>query len=346
MHSAFNKLIYIANQFCRILLPRGIYIRLRWVAKQRLLKALNEQGGMNEITFTNTDFITCDGKKLVSDSAGNYELEEFRQDCELVLCCAFLGRHQILRQIIIESFSSQNGDNIRWMLVGSSDEDFNFILSMAKLTGRVAGFLSNNSPLGKKWKTCLVHAGLYYNSDLYGITGSDDFLSSSLIDSLLSNYRSNVNNVSSKDIIPSLYAVKEWFVIIYKQNTSLMPRALLCEYNPKYAVQPLGAGRFYTQDFMKEVNFNIFDGDKERQLDDRGYNEIVDRKKITSYLPIEDGPLVSVKGNWAQLSTINDFLASLQLKITRTSSKEDDLIKHSMSDSTNKYLFNSTDIKN
>lgn len=337
MQPFFFKLINFANQTCRIILPRGIYIRLRWVSKQLLLKYLNEPNNKKEIPFTKSNFVMCDGRQVSSNFSDKFELDGEQEECDLVLCCAFIGRHKILKQIIIESLASKNGKNIRWMLVGSKDEDFDFILSMAKSTGCVAGFLARNSPLGVKWNACIINAGRYYNSKIYGITGSDDIISSKLIDSVLSKY--SLDNNKDDESVPSLYASLDWLVYVNKNENSLRPKIYQCRYNAGQASQPIGAGRFYSRKFMKEVSFNIFDEDKSRQLDDRGYKEIINRNRKINYLSIDDGLIISVKGDWEQLNSINDFFASLQLNIHECS--QESILNHKteLSASTCKYLF-------
>ena len=272
-------------------------------------------------------------------SAPSVDAPMNQEACELVMCCAFSGRHRVLRRVIEESLAAQAGRAVRWMLAGSTTEDHAFIEAMAKTTGRVAGFVCENRPLGRKWRHCMILAGRYYDAEIYGITGSDDIISSRLIDHVIGRFRSDSASGLGWNYLPSLYAGMEWLVAITDDSQASFPQIIRCCYGYDAVFQPLGAGRFYTRPFLREVDFEIFDSRLERLLDDRGYFEVCDRGKLIDYYTIEDGPIISVKGNWPQLNKVDDILSAPQLDPREFSFEGCSLIRNSVSLSTFRYLF-------
>lgn len=232
--------------------------------------------------------------------------------CDLVLCCAFTGRHHILDKIVEESLADATHE-VRWMLCGSTPEDEEFIRALAAKTRKVAGFTCKNLPLGRKWQTCVHRAHSHFDASLFGIVGSDDFVSKKLIRSIVDRHVRNLQLSEVAAFMPAMYCALEWLVCHVDPKANLPPNIIKCSYEFNTAFQPLGAGRFYTQEFLNSCNGLIFDSTLDRLLDDRGFKEVIDRGKSVEYYSIEDGPLVSVKGEWKQLNSFKGFLEAKTL---------------------------------
>lgn len=257
---------------------------------------------------------------------------------DLVLCCAFTGRHHIVRQIVSEAVLNRER-NVHWMLTGSTDEDAAFIETLAATTGRVTGFVCENRPLGRKWQTCMHTAFSHFRSPLYGIVGSDDIVSHTLIAYIIDTHRAAVSVPSSAAFVPSLYCSLEWLVAHIDARSDLALGIVRCNYEYSSTFQPLGAGRFYTRAFIEECNGIIFESDKERQLDDRGFFEIRDRRKHIEYYTMEDGPLISVKGDWAQLNSFDALLDAPTVDVREFTFEGYRLLERTVGDSTRRFLF-------
>jgi hypothetical protein len=141
-------------------------------------------------------------------------------ECEIVLCCSFTGRHDILQQIIHESTTCNA--TVRWMLCGSTPEDTSFIEMIARQTGVVAGFNCENRPLGRKWQTCVVEATKLFKAETFGIIGSDDFASRRLLDHIAGLIRKE----REAEIYTDLYCTLEWLLWIRNDESPLSPNIL------------------------------------------------------------------------------------------------------------------------
>ena len=293
----------------------------------------------NELAIPIAPFVECDGTLIPSDEMLLGSIANKGETCELVFCCAFTGRHRIIQKIVEETLCSNEAQGVRWMLTGSTQEDEKFIRALSRKTRKVAGFIVENRPLGRKWQTCMYYATRYYQSQLYGITGSDDIISNKLVDYIIRRHRKNVELIKNPFFLPGMYGTLEWLVSHTNKQHALVPQIIKCSYRYDTAFEPLGAGRFYTRKFMEECDGFIFESNQERLLDDRGYFEVRNRGKSLEYYTIEDGPLISVKGDWVQLNSIGDFLSAKTLTLEEYSFAGYEDLKKSLSDATHKFLF-------
>jgi len=259
---------------------------------------------------------------------------------DLVLCCAFKGRQELVRKIIHESLSDPSL-KISWMLTGSTPEDAAFIYALASSTGRVAGFICANRPLGRKWQSCVQRAHQYYDAPLFGIVGSDDIVSHRLLGHIIRKHRKNYETKKLSQFMPALYCSLEWLVCHIDPLAPLSPNIVRCNYEYSTTFQPLGAGRFYTREFLEDCGGIIFESDKNRLLDDRGYFEVCQRNGHIEYYTMEDGPLICVKGKWTQLNSFDALLDAPTVDLQEFTFEGYALLKESLDPSTLKYLFQS-----
>jgi hypothetical protein len=323
----------------RRLLPRSVHSTARSFAKAVLPSALfdKEVGAAPPIVDRDSiadfldPFIGCDlgGASQASESTPNRKEGGGRVPCKLVLCCAFLGRHDILRAIVEESLSSDEGKHVGWMLAGSTKEDYQLIQSLADKHPRIAGFTVPNDPLGQKWQACVYHALQHFEAPLYGITGSDDVVSRKLIDHIIERDLRNKEAALNRHLVPSMYGTMEWLIC---QTPG--PQITRCCYSIRKLFQPLGAGRFYTQEFLKACGGKIFESAKSRHLDDRGFIEATRRGAIFEYYTVEDGAIISVKGGWKQLNGVAKIIDSNQVEMEEFTFFGQDLVRGMVSEET------------
>jgi hypothetical protein len=335
------------DRLCRAALPAALHGRLRVQALRIFLPPADTshltkcQG--YEVQERAVHFRARGVSEIISfDRHGVLETPAALFDpvkCDVVLCCAFTGRHRVLRQVIQESFAANA--RVNWMLVGSTREDEQFIAALATSTGRVAGAALKNRPLGRKWQSCISLARAHYDAELFGITGSDDILSSRLLNSIFERMRSNKEKAAEigATFSPSVYATLEWVVVVTDSSHAAFPQIFKCNYRYEDAFQPLGAGRFYTAAFLREVEGRIFESSLDRLLDDRGYFLVRDHGKLVDYHTIEDGPVISVKGAWSQLNSVDDLISAPQLNVREYSFEGHHRLQESLSPAVLKFLF-------
>ena len=117
-------------------------------------------------------------------------------------------------------------------------------------------------------------------------------------------------------------------------QSNLSPEIIRCSYEQKTAFQPLGAGRFYSREFLDSCNSRIFDSCLDRLLDDRGFELVLAQGGSVEYYSIEDGPLISVKGDWGQLNSFSNFISAPTLVLDEYSFEGYSLLQQSLSQQT------------
>lgn len=143
----------------------------------------------------------------------------------------------------------------------------------------------NNFPLGSKWQAG-VNAAKMLKADPLIINGSDDILSPEYfkkVEAFIAN---------GYDFI----GLKNWYVYDKKEMFHF-------HYTP---AQPLGGGRAYTAKLLNKLNWVLFDIDRNKLLDDLGYNK-VRMQRIKSIL-LYDPLILSVKGDWPVMNPIDKML--------------------------------------
>jgi hypothetical protein len=221
------------------------------------------------------------------------------------------------------------------MLAGSSDEDRGFMERLAGETGRVSGLVCDNAPLGRKWQTCVRAAHRLYNADLYAITGSDDILSHRLIEHVVRSREADLAKPAG--VGPDFYCVTGW--LVHGEAPGFDPMLLKCSYRWEKAFQPLGAGRFYSRQFLDRVSGLVFDSGRARGLDGRGYGLVRELGGLVAYCTVEDGPVVSIKGEWEQLNRLETFFRVDTLLIEECSFEGYRLLRASLHPETFARLF-------
>lgn len=339
----FHRLLRSGSRILRAVLPTHRYLRLRravgaGLAEYRRGREISvEPSGGGDVVSLLLHRVSRD--EVAAPLGPVVGLRDRPETCALVLCCAFTGRREVLERIVAETLTAREAAGLRWMLVGSTADDLELIQKLAARDARIAGCIIENKPLGRKWQSCVHFATRHFDAELYAIVGSDDFLSSTLLDHIITRHRHNLRQSAGAAILPAMYGTLEWLVCNINDASSFAPQIMRCSYGYDTAFQPLGAGRFYTKDFLGKRGGLIFESNKERLLDDRGFFDVQDNGFAIEYYRLEDGPLVSVKGNWEQLNKIDAFLSAQTLKLQEFSFEGRDLIRRTMNAETLSFMF-------
>lgn len=148
-----------------------------------------------------------------------------------------------------------------------------------------------NYPLGRKWQEG-VSAAMKLKADPLIINGSDDILSKNFFD-------------VSDGLIEKGYhfiGLKSWYV-------QWQGRV----YHFRYDDFCLGSGRVYTRELLTKINYNVFDGVKHKHLDDCGWYRVQASQMKMALL--EDPLVISVKGDWPVMNTMDKFFKSKTAKL-------------------------------
>jgi len=228
---------------------------------------------------------------------------------DIVICVAFLQRHDILR-LVIDNLQDAPL-SLAWVLVGSSKEDLAFLKSLGRVHDNVFGLQCQNNPLGKKWRFAVHAAEQLCRFDLMGITGSDDVLASKLVENVHRQYtRDREFKKTNLGGAPALYAVQHWHMLDLNRQSAHFGAVFRIAYRDETAWMPIGAGRFYTEDFIREFSDDIFDENKERLLDDDGFHKIVEQGEPIAMVEDADYTFLSIKHGEDELNAFEVILTA------------------------------------
>ena len=242
--------------------------------------------------------------------------EKGRECCDIVVCCAFLGRYGILEAAVKELCTSASRQLTAVCLVGSSREDKDFLLRLTGRYPRVVGLLAGNRPIGRKWQTAVDLARAIYEFELLAITGSDDVLPTELLSTILKRHRVHQKNDNSGTLTPGLYATMQWMALSASTGPTMSPNLVKLNYKTFGLQIPLGAGRFYSRKMIDRCDGNIFDPKLNVLLDDKGFYQTVALGFGVDYYTVNDGVVLSVKGNWSQLNAFDKILSASTIDVT------------------------------
>jgi asparagine synthase (glutamine-hydrolysing) len=209
---------------------------------------------------------------------------------KIVVVIAFTGRYGILEENV-KLLNMQTEDNVGIVLVGSSNNDLNFLKNISSKYNNVYYAMVANNPCGLKWQTGTYYARLF-NPDAIMILGSDDLLSLNYIKQFY-EYIENGYDLVGK---------KRWFSISYGD-----PKIYKVSYTNKVEIS-LGAGRMYSKKILDKCDWKLFEFLRDRCLDDLGYFSV---KKKSGKLFIDNDEnvcVLSVKGNWDQFNPFDKII--------------------------------------
>ena len=221
---------------------------------------------------------------------------------EIVVCTAFAGRHDCVKFLADEIIAAS--DRIGLVLCGSDEEDSKLIESLSRRCPRIGGIFHPNRPLGMKWQAVMDAARAMTDASIYGIVGSDDLPSAKLLRMVQRWAVEPCGEKTSRGLI----APMEWLVWDVGETSTTSPGIFRLNYRLESQFQPIGAGRFYFREALDACDWVLFDVDKNRNLDDLGFAQMLYHERAVQLYSVEDGPLVSLKGDWSQLNPLSAIL--------------------------------------
>lgn len=265
--------------------------------------------------------------------------------CDVIVCCAFYGRYDILDLVLREGThkSRQEDPEVMFCLVGSTKEDRLFLESATQRNHNVFGVIAENNPVGRKWQTSVQAAFEACDFELLGITGSDDILPSQLLKRIVRRHRENLVNAGQGHLLPALYATLEWLIYAKGAKQKYTPQLVKCNYKQATAIMPIGGGRFYSKSFVSQVNGVLFDIKRDKLLDDRGF-ELVEKLGMgVEYYPIQEGSVFNVKGDWVQMNEFDAIASAPTIDVREFSFEGYGLLQEQLSESVFESVFGTSD---
>lgn len=347
LNSPKRVIILIFEPSARLLLPAKWYLKLR-----NVMKTITQKKATNVEIRRETHSIkakSSDAAKPISNILFNAKeftsvshlLEEYegKINCSIVVCCAFLGRHDLLRLVIEETQHTSLGTDVYVCLVGSNSADFEFLKAMTSKYPNVVAYIVKNNPVGAKWQSTVNTAVEIFNYELLGITGSDDILSKNLLDNISSRHSENLRNNCDGSLTPGLYATMEWLIYAVGEKQEYLPQIIKCNYKLESAIEPIGGGRFYSRQFLDSINNQIFDCSIDRLLDDKGFEEISLTGSGVEYYDLQTGFVLNVKGDTQQMNPMAAIVNSSTVESSEFSFRGYNLITSYLSDDVQRKIF-------
>jgi hypothetical protein len=221
---------------------------------------------------------------------------------DVITVIAFQERHHVLSIVVNEIFKAQTYNlNIGLVLACSSEDDLAFSKKLQSQHTHIGVVFCDNNPLGNKWQIA-VNCARNFNTKTLMITGSDDLVTADYISNThrhVCNYRNNCYVMAG---------VNYWYMLAYKKNTAFLKMALWGTRYKNMMSMPLGAGRIYNTTFLDSIDWQIFDRNLDSTLDDKGYNITISSNKKIFYVTPDNGFVVSIKGNWDAINSLNTIL--------------------------------------
>lgn len=262
--------------------------------------------------------------------------------CGTVVCCAFYGRYDILDLVVEEGTADNDGANVLYCLVGSTDDDRTFLEKVTRKNPNVFGVIAENHPVGRKWQTSVQAAYQMCDFELLGITGSDDILASSLLKNVLVRHRENVKNSGDGYLLPALYATLEWLIFAKGAKQQYTPQMVKCTYKLGTAIMPIGGGRFYSRAFIEKVNGILFDVKRDKLLDDKGFELINAMGMGVEYYEVTEGSVFNVKGDWIQMNEFDAIASATTVDVQEYSFEGYNLLKKQLTPTVFEKVFGSS----
>ena len=155
--------------------------------------------------------------------------------------------------------------------------------------------LYNNIPLGAKWQAG-VNLAREIGADPLIINGSDDIISPDFY-------------AKSSELLRDGYhfiGLTSWYVYDLKHV-----------YQFDYlAPMPLGGGRSYSKELLEKIDYKVFQGNKDRHLDDLGYHNMF--ASGMKYTLLRSPLILSIKGDWVVMNPVGKMFSSPNAKLVES----------------------------
>jgi hypothetical protein len=235
------------------------------------------------------------------EDAQRYSGGDREKESDVVVVIAAHGRTEILLQVVnhLLNFSHaelgisisivvcvSNLNDAERLDAGVSDNDSLHIIRCANL------------PLGNKWQQAINYAKLL-NPKALIICGSDDLLSYAYLSKCLSYL--------DRGEEWSLCGPTKWHMIDSNSNVFAV------RYKASASARVLGSGRVYSKVFLDQVDWALFDRYLDSGLDYRGLAMVRNKREGKLHIIDMEYTVMSVKGGWSMLNTLDDIRMSDRL---------------------------------
>lgn len=235
-----------------------------------------------------------------------YPPKVLSESIDTVVGIAFLGRHNVLHGVIEEILRPRKSLFNPYVVVAcSNSKDLKFAKVMQRKYKKVGIVFCDNKPIGNKWHLTTVGARKLHPKSLL-ITGSDDLVS---FDYLKNNYNILMND---KLRLVGMIGPRTWYMLNSKKNYLYQ-----VSYKNEYHTMPLGAGRLYSASYLNKIDWVIFERNFQNQLDDKGYYDVINKDLIVYNPTLDDGCILSIKGNWEAMNDLDYILKFNSINATK-----------------------------
>lgn len=153
-----------------------------------------------------------------------------------------------------------------------------------------------NEPLGAKWQHAVDRAR-ELDPDLLVITGSDDVL-----------------KVQPDKLFDAMQGID---LLGFNSFTAYDGRHhYRCSYRPHVKL-PIGSGRVYRRELLEKMRWRLFDVEKQKHLDERGYWNAMragGKVRIVDQLPGME--VIALKGSWPCKNSLDKYRRGRNLEVT------------------------------
>ncbi len=246
----------------------------------------------------------------------------FTGEYDVLVIIAFLGRHDVLR-FIVSDMCEKTTLRLGVVLACSTPEDEQFASEMQAAYPQVGYVRCANKPLGRKWQHAVEHARLLNPAALM-IVGSDDYVTPGFIEN---NFRILADQSFLR---PALAGPRTWYMVsVEKKVEPEHWKVWRVSYKNAAHHILLGAGRMYSREILDRIDWKLFDIERNALLDSQGYNKVVSASGRVYNTLLEDGSIVSIKGQWGALNSVQKILDAKTIICTEQHGQEKtEIIRH------------------
>lgn len=232
------------------------------------------------------------------------ELNNFNKNYDFIICIAIWNRHTILKKLVELVNSYEVTFSIGFVLIYSKEDDKNLFPQH----NNVHFFYSPNQPLGSKWLSSIYHSQLF-NPKAVMILGSDDMVSKEYI----------IEGFTNIILKKYHFCYSEYWLTYSAANHVL--------FKQKYSqpIKILGAGRIISNEFLKKIDYKIYDPTICRGLDNT-FKFLKNDYNARTYIIKELGILL-YKGNWECISSLKTLVLSNSLNTWQFSNQHNETKK-------------------
>lgn len=153
-----------------------------------------------------------------------------------------------------------------------------------------------NSPLGAKWQYA-VNMARTLNTDVVGITGSDDVLQVDEV--LLERAMLGFDFLGCRGFLA--FDGREHYQCTYRPHVRM----------------PIGGARFYRRELLDRMRWRLFDTTREKHLDEQGYANAIRHGARCTIADFHTGlRIIALKGDWPQKNPLDKYLRGRNLDVT------------------------------